>query len=177
MNVCESVILGSRLFPEREAVIWEGQTLTYAQIERWSARAARWLLDLGVGRGDRVGMVLPNSAAFVVWYYAILRRGAVAVSVSTRLAASDLERYESYGERKDLPDRMWAGVMEAVTGDDAPDPQLVADAILDLARMPAGTRPLRTVVDPLMGGAGASVLNEASDEIQRGLLEQLGLGG
>ena len=42
------------------------------------------------GRGSRVAIMLPNVPAFVVWYYAALRVGAIAVSISTRLTNSEV---------------------------------------------------------------------------------------
>ena len=48
------------------------------------------LAAAGVRRGDRVALMLPNVPSFVVWYYAALRLGAIAVSISTRLTASEV---------------------------------------------------------------------------------------
>jgi long-chain acyl-CoA synthetase len=47
---------------------------------------AHRLRTSGIQRGDRVAIMLANVPAFVVWYYATLRLGAIAVSISTRLA-------------------------------------------------------------------------------------------
>lgn len=90
MNVSESVIVGSKLFSEREAIVFERQRLTYADIEHLSSRAARILGEAGVERGDRVAIMVPNVPAFVVWYFATLRLGAIAVSISTRLAPREV---------------------------------------------------------------------------------------
>jgi len=90
MNVSESVIVGSRLFADSEAIVFERQRLTYADIEQLSSRAARLLQEVGVQRGDRVAIMLPNVPAFVIWYYAILRLGAIAVSISTRIAPREV---------------------------------------------------------------------------------------
>ena len=46
--------------------------------------------EQGIQPGDRVALKLPNVPAFVVWYYATLRLGAISVSVSTRLADSEV---------------------------------------------------------------------------------------
>ena len=63
---------------------------TYAQLETKSLAAANWLSQQGVEVGDRIAIMLPNAFSFPVWYYAALRIGAIAVSVSTRLAASEV---------------------------------------------------------------------------------------
>ncbi len=90
MNICEHLTATARLFPEREAICFEGQRYTYAQLDRLSASASQHLTEAGIRRGDRVALMLPNVPAFVVWYYAALRLGAIAVSISTRLAASEV---------------------------------------------------------------------------------------
>ncbi len=72
------------------ALVFEGTSFTYAQIDGLSAQAAARLKKAGVGRGDRVAIMLPNVPAFVVWYYAALRIGAITVSISTRLADKEV---------------------------------------------------------------------------------------
>ena len=90
MNVCESLTVTAKLFPERVAILFEDRPLTYAALNRRSAIAANFLVTQGIGRGDRVALMLPNAPAFAVWYYAALRIGAIAVSVSTRLTPSEV---------------------------------------------------------------------------------------
>lgn len=90
MNVCECIVVGAKLFPNTDALVFEGNRLTYSELERLSAQAAAQLQDAGVSRGDRVGLVLANVPAFPVWYYATLRIGAIAVSISTRLTAEEV---------------------------------------------------------------------------------------
>ena len=64
--------------------------MTYEQLSEKSIAAADQLGRAGVSAGDRVAIILPNVPAFAVWYYAALRRGAIAVSLSTRLAESEI---------------------------------------------------------------------------------------
>nr|MCH9791851.1 AMP-binding protein [Planctomycetota bacterium] len=90
MNICEHLTVPAQIFPEREALIFNGNRYTYAAIEGLSSRAACYLQGLGVQPGDRVAIALPNTPAFVVWYYAVLRVGAIAVSVSTRLTPQEI---------------------------------------------------------------------------------------
>lgn len=90
MNICEHLTVTARLFPDREAITFEGISFTYAQLDQLSDEASRRLIDAGIRPGDRVAVMLPNVPAFVVWYYATLRIGAVAVSISTRLTASEV---------------------------------------------------------------------------------------
>ncbi len=56
-----------------------GKTLSYAQLMKQVDQFSRVLVSLGVQRGDRVGLVLPNCPQYVIAYYAILRIGAIVV--------------------------------------------------------------------------------------------------
>lgn len=90
MNICEHLTVTAGIVPNRIAISFEGGEHTYAQLEQLSAAAAGQLLAEGVVPGDRVALILPNVPAFAIWYYAILRVGAIAVSVSTRAAAAEV---------------------------------------------------------------------------------------
>ncbi|GAA4990228.1 hypothetical protein GCM10025734_16940 [Kitasatospora paranensis] len=71
--------------PDRPAVVLDGATTSYAELDRASARAAALLRASGVRPGDRVGLLLPNVPAFPVLYYAVLRAGAVVVPMNPLL--------------------------------------------------------------------------------------------
>lgn len=73
-------------FPNRPATVFMGRTLTYRQINRQANRLANALRSLGLDRGRRVLLLLPNTPQFVIGYYGILKAGGVVVSAS---AASD----------------------------------------------------------------------------------------
>ena len=90
MNVCEALTRTARWRPDHPALIFHDQTITYQQIELLSQAAAEHLQDAGLKSGQRVALMLPNAPAFVVWYYAVLRLGAIAVSVSTRLTPGEV---------------------------------------------------------------------------------------
>lgn len=92
-------------------------------------------------------------------------------------APGDASRLASYGPLAQAPAAMYEGFMEMIHGADAPDPQMVADAVLALVEAPAGTRPLRVVVDPLMGGQAPESVNKHLAEMQAGLLQAIGQQG
>jgi hypothetical protein len=75
-----------------------------------------------------------------------------------------------------LPDKLWNGVIANLESENAPDPQILVSTIINLIETPAGKRPLRTVVDPMMGGAAPTAVNQTTEPIQRELLQALGLG-
>ena len=92
------------------------------------------------------------------------------------MSPEDTGRVDTYGPIKDIPDRVWGGFIEQMQSDDGPDPQAVADAVLNLIETPAGDRPLRVVVDPMMGGEGPNSLNNATSQIQEQMLTGFGMG-
>jgi long-chain acyl-CoA synthetase len=72
----------ARRFPSRPAAVWfvpGGRTLTYAELLRDIERFSAVLASLGVNKGDRVGLILPNCPQYVIAYYATVRLGGVIV--------------------------------------------------------------------------------------------------
>src|SRR5215510_8238484 len=65
--------------PEAEAVAFEGQTLTYAQLEALSNRMAHALIEQGVRPGDRVAIFSPKSPGSLIAIHGILKAGGVYV--------------------------------------------------------------------------------------------------
>lgn len=80
------------LHPDREAFVDGGRDLrlTYRQLADRSLQVAAALRDTGVCPGDRVGLLLMNSAEFVESFFAIARLGAVVVPLNWRLVADEL---------------------------------------------------------------------------------------
>src|SRR4030095_6830907 len=68
-----------------------GQSLTYRDIDRLSARFASYLQrELGVAKGDRIAVMMPNLVAFPLVFIGIARLGAVQVNVNPLYTAREL---------------------------------------------------------------------------------------
>lgn len=67
-----------------------GRAWTYTEMHVWARRAASMLRQQGVRKGDRVALLLSNSAEFVSLYFGCLFVGAVAVPVNQTLHSSDM---------------------------------------------------------------------------------------
>ncbi|MBA2284796.1 MAG: long-chain-fatty-acid--CoA ligase [Ktedonobacteraceae bacterium] len=78
-----------RLYPDHEAVVDEGQRLTYAEFGRRCDRWSAALQHLGVKQGDRVAYIAPNTHAQLESFYAVPQIGAVLVPINYRLIADD----------------------------------------------------------------------------------------
>jgi long-chain acyl-CoA synthetase len=66
-------------FPTHVALAFLGTKITYKQLKEQVDRFATALAGLGVGKGDRVAIVLPNCPQNVIAFFAALRLGAVVV--------------------------------------------------------------------------------------------------
>ncbi|VCT90214.1 Long-chain-fatty-acid--CoA ligase [Mycolicibacterium hassiacum DSM 44199] len=79
-------------FGEHTYLITPTERISYREIDRRSARAARWLLHRGAGKGTRVGLFFPNDIDFVVWWLAAARVGALVVPLSTLYAPAEIAK-------------------------------------------------------------------------------------
>lgn len=87
----EYLRIWARIQPQKPAVIFYGQVMTYADLDEQSDRFAALLATKGVQPGDRVAVFLPNSLQFHIVFFGILKLGAVHVPVSPLSRALELE--------------------------------------------------------------------------------------
>jgi long-chain acyl-CoA synthetase len=70
-------------FRKREAIRFENRIFTYQELDEEASRVAGGLASLGLGKGDRVAMMLPNIPEFVFSFFGIQKLGAIAVPFNT----------------------------------------------------------------------------------------------
>jgi long-chain acyl-CoA synthetase len=68
-----------------------GGTLRYRQLNELVDRVAAALADLGVRKGDRVGLMLPNSPHYIITFFAAMRLGAVVVNINPTYTSRELQ--------------------------------------------------------------------------------------
>jgi long-chain acyl-CoA synthetase len=91
-SVLEMLEHAMQRFAERPAFRCFGQTLTYADTDRLSRQFAAYLQGkLGVRKGDRIAVMLPNVAAFPLAMLGIVRAGGVQVNVNPLYTSRELE--------------------------------------------------------------------------------------
>lgn len=78
-------------WPNKAAVIFQDQVLTYRALEERSNRLAHALQSLGLKKGDRVAIVSPNRPEIVVAECAFYKLGLVKVALNSRLSPQELE--------------------------------------------------------------------------------------
>jgi len=77
-------------YPNSEAVIFQNQRVTYAELWKHICSATEYLLQHGFKSGDRIGILLENSPEYIAIYYAVLAAGGIAVGLNTANKAKEL---------------------------------------------------------------------------------------
>ncbi|WP_190012564.1 AMP-binding protein, partial [Streptomyces griseomycini] len=119
-----------RRSPGATAVVSEGVSLSYAELDARACALAGWLAGRGVGVGDRVGVMVPRSVELVVALLAVHKAGAAYVPVDVGYPRERI-RY----------------VLEDAA------PSVVLTVAEGVSRVPAGVPVLR-VDEPVPGGGG-----------------------
>ncbi|TKJ30873.1 MAG: long-chain fatty acid--CoA ligase [Chloroflexi bacterium B3_Chlor] len=85
----------ARKYPDSIATILPGRfgdtKLTYRELNELANRLANALIDLGVKKGDRVALYMPNCPQFVIGYSAILKAGGIVVATSPLYSPREVE--------------------------------------------------------------------------------------
>ena len=72
--------------PDRIALIFGGMELTFGELKNLADRFAAALTSMGIQKGDKVAIHLPNCPQFAIAYYGALKTGAVFTPLSPLLA-------------------------------------------------------------------------------------------
>jgi long-chain acyl-CoA synthetase len=91
VTLSEALKQSAQTFPDNSAIVYFGRRISYRQLDEMVDRFATALQDLGVKKGDRVGIQLPNIPQFVIAFYGALRVGAICVACSPLYKARELE--------------------------------------------------------------------------------------
>ena len=81
----------ARKYPDSPCTIFKGEIITYRQMNESTDRLAAGLADLGVKKGDRVGIFMPNTPQFVLAYFAVLKAGGVVVATNFLYTPPEIE--------------------------------------------------------------------------------------
>ena len=85
-------------YSSKKALIYEGSVMTYEQLGRNVNHLARGLMELGVAKGDKVGIWMVDNYAWVYSYFAITKIGAIAVPINARYRIHDAKYILSHAE-------------------------------------------------------------------------------
>ncbi len=91
LTLPEFLFRSAERFPDRTAIVFQNARISYAELALDVRRFASVLSGLGVGRGDRVAIQLPNLPQTVIAFYAVLSLGAQAVMTNPLYTIRELE--------------------------------------------------------------------------------------
>ncbi|MGD8758779.1 MAG: long-chain fatty acid--CoA ligase [Anaerolineales bacterium] len=115
----------AKTHPDRPCTIFKGASITFAEMDALTDRLAAGLAELGVKKGQPVGIFMPNSPQFVMAFYAITKAGGVVVATNPQYKPREVEHQ--------LND---AGV----------EVMLVMSNFYNVARQVRDTTPLKTMI-------------------------------
>src|SRR3954453_15109554 len=81
----------ARSSPTRPALLFKGATVTYGELDRLSDACAAGLASLGISRGARVGLVLPNCPQFFIAQFGAWKLGAIVAPLNPIYTEHELE--------------------------------------------------------------------------------------
>ncbi len=90
LKIGQLLINNEKNCPDRLAVVSNDRQLTYRELNTESNRMANGLKTLGIKKGDRIGILMKNSAEWIIAWWACQKIGAVCVLLHTRLRTEDL---------------------------------------------------------------------------------------
>ncbi|HMG44180.1 MAG TPA: AMP-binding protein [Acidimicrobiales bacterium] len=158
MNVGQMLVNTARLLPDRVAVTWGDRTLTYAELDRRSNSLARGLAALGVRRGDRVAVLMPNRPELLEAMFACFKAGYCLVPLNARFTSDEVAYH--------VQDAAAAAVL---ADDDGIDVVLGADVgraavvVAGTGSTPSGAEDLETLVAGDDGAVSAVVPVDRDD--------------
>ena len=89
-------------YPGRVATIFFGARLSYRSLNEQANRFAHALLNLGLKRGDRVALMLPNCPQFLISFYGALKAGAIVTAINPLYTPREIEYQLSDAEAETL---------------------------------------------------------------------------
>jgi long-chain acyl-CoA synthetase len=81
----------ARKYPDKPCTIFKGASVSYKEMNELTDRVAAGLAQLGVKKGDRVGIFIPNTPQFIIAYFGILKAGGVVVATNPLYSAREIE--------------------------------------------------------------------------------------
>lgn len=90
MTFGEMMARSRQNFPDKVAVKFKASQWTYAQLDDQINQAANGLKKLGIGKGDRVGLLMINSPYFIISYFAVVKLGAIVVPINVMFKGGEI---------------------------------------------------------------------------------------
>ena len=85
-------------FPQNVALIFAGKKFSYREVQEKVDALAKAFIALGVKKGERVALLLPNSPPYVIGYYAILKVGGIVVTLNPLAVEREILHFLKHAE-------------------------------------------------------------------------------
>ena len=164
MNIGEQLRATATRLPDKAALLFQGQSITYGQLDERVDRAAAGLRSLGLEPGDRVALMVGNSPHFVEAFYGALRAGLVVVPLNVGFTADEVAGIlADSGARAIVVSEPFAGVLQGVR---ETLPALEETIVAGASSPPSGARTWRQLLavtrdDPARTEGGGPVEDDA----------------
>ena len=99
-SIYEMILRASEKWPDNIAYIFQGKKTTYSAFARRIDAAAKGLYSMGIRRGDRVTICMPNSPQALDCFYGLNRIGAIANMIHPLSAAGEIAFYLNFSKSK-----------------------------------------------------------------------------
>ncbi|HPN87431.1 MAG TPA: AMP-binding protein, partial [Smithella sp.] len=87
----ELLNLPTGAYPDKAALIFFGSEMTFLELSLVSKSFANALAELGIKKGDRVGLHLPNCPQYLIAYFAVLSLGGIVVNLNPLYTPDELK--------------------------------------------------------------------------------------
>ena len=91
-TIVEVVRGNAKAHPDKPALVCDGQTVSWGAFDQRINKIANLLLSLGVGKGDNIAIISPNSIPYAELFMGILRAGACVTPLSTMASPDALQK-------------------------------------------------------------------------------------
>ena len=106
------------IYPNKTAIVYDDKRYTYQEFYDRVNRLGSALRKAGVGKGDKVAFICPNTPSMLEAHYAVPMIGAVLVSVNIRLAPPEISYIVNHSDSKALfVDNEFAGIVKPIFGE------------------------------------------------------------
>ncbi|WP_077624830.1 class I adenylate-forming enzyme family protein [Sediminibacillus massiliensis] len=127
MNIPNLLAHQSRKYPDKEGIVTPYERVTYKEWDDKVNQLASSLIEIGLEKGDKVVLHMPNTKEFLFCYFAVQRTGAIIVPINAKLVQQEISYILDHSDAKifithellfdqvkDMPER--AGVLFIKTG-------------------------------------------------------------
>ncbi len=105
-NLCRRACVGDILtrtavrYPEREALVWQGKSISYKEFNDNACRCANSFLEMGLKKGDRVAFITHNSLPYIYAWLGLSKMGGIVVPLNFMLKGPEIDYIINHAEPK-----------------------------------------------------------------------------